>query len=278
MKRERIMIVLSMISNTLQSLLKVFGGMVFGSFTLMVSGYYTLFDIAIDFINYITSVIRGRRINPKEPFGYGRKECFFHSLIAVVILCLSIFILIKSFFLDYRTPDGQIIFVILILILINYLNYTNLFKSSKENQSIMLTSICNNSFMDFLICIVTLFFVVLSKLMPVFDLLGVIFIALLILIKSIKAINDDLYLIKGENLNNAKMKSNIKKIVNNYDNITFSNAFFTKVKENYKVDVEITISNKITFYKLWLDKYLLINDIKNSNSNIKSVEFSILEK
>ena len=70
MKRERRLTVFGIIINSLVTFLKIYAGMVFNSYTLMVSGYYTLCNMSQDFLAYSGSVARGRRASRTEAFGY----------------------------------------------------------------------------------------------------------------------------------------------------------------------------------------------------------------
>ncbi len=101
MKIERRMTLIDILLNGLISFIKIYGGMVFCSYTLMVSGYYTLTMVASEFLAYSGSLFRGRRANMDEPFGFGKFECLSHMIYGIILIVIAIYLLIKSFFLNY---------------------------------------------------------------------------------------------------------------------------------------------------------------------------------
>ena len=74
-----------------------------------------------------------------------------------------------------------------------------LFKKGKDVQSEMLMDITHDTYFDGIISVIEIFFIVLGSFMPIFDLLGVIFVSLLIINKGIKIIVDNILLVKGQN-------------------------------------------------------------------------------
>ena len=68
MKEERKMVVTSLFINALVIFAKIFSGLVFGSYTLIVGGYYTLCNFTSDFLGFSSSLVRGRKASKKEPF------------------------------------------------------------------------------------------------------------------------------------------------------------------------------------------------------------------
>ena len=76
MKKERKVVVTSLFINVLVIFAKIFSGLVFGSYTLIVGGYYTLCNLTSDFLGFSSSLVRGRKASKKEPFGYGKFDYF----------------------------------------------------------------------------------------------------------------------------------------------------------------------------------------------------------
>ena len=190
MKEERKMVVTSLFINALVIFAKIFSGLVFGSYTLIVGGYYTLCNFTSDFLGFSSSLVRGRKASKKEPFGYGKLPMYAMSSYGLIIVLVGLFVLIKAFFLKYDYIDLRIILPIMVIVFSLFVFAKILFKKGKDVQSEMLMDITHDTYFDGIISVIGIFFIVLGSFMPIFDLLGVIFVSLLIINKGIKIIVD----------------------------------------------------------------------------------------
>lgn len=257
MKSERRITVLGLIINIIIMGLKLFGGLVFNSYTTLVSSYETLVKMVEDFISFSGSVARGRRLSSKVPLGFGKKEMISQILFGVILLALATFLLIKSFFLKYRPTDLRIVLVIIIIGLVEYVYSKYLFKRAKENQSEMLMAISHKSFYASLFSNTSLFFVILSAWMPIFDMFGCIVGSIIIFYQAFTIIKDNYMYLKGQNDRNAKVIKEIKKIINDSKAVKYVECDLINVRTFYKAIIQIEIKEDISISKLiWLEIYL----------------------
>jgi len=272
MKEERKMVVTSLFINALVIFAKIFSGLVFGSYTLIVGGYYTLCNFTSDFLGFSSSLVRGRKASKKEPFGYGKLPMCSYGLIIVLV---GLFVLIKAFFLKYDYIDLRIILPIMVIVFSLFVFAKILFKKGKDVQSEMLMDITHDTYFDGIISVIGIFFIVLGSFMPIFDLLGVIFVSLLIINKGIKIIVDNILLVKGQNDLNKKIIKAVESSMKECDGIYYSNCNLINVRNYYKAVVEVLVDDEVILSDLIMWEEYVKGKIKSLKFGIKMVDFLI---
>lgn len=278
MKKERKSLIFSMFINLTVSILKIIGGLFLGSYTLVTNGYYTLCDFSEEVLAFIGSLIGHKRANKKHPFGYGKTEYIAQILVGVIFILLAIYIFIKSLYLEYAQTNPIIIFVILSVTLMQFLNSNYLLQIGKDIHSQMLFASCHSSYYDALLTIISSLFILLSVWVSFFDYLGVLLIIILIFYKGLRIILDNIVLINGQNDNSDKITNKIKSIVKKTKDVTFSSASLVNVKDYYCVTIEIGVEDALTMGELLHLEFYLRNQIHQSIKTIKTIDFEILKK
>lgn len=277
MKKERIVTISTLIIGTLITLIKIFSGMIFDSYTLLVLGYFSLINIMIIFIAYFGSVVRGRRVSLNEPFGFGKLENISIMIFGLTISFIWIFIIIKSFFLEYLNTDLRLTFIISIIALIQFLISSLIFKNAKDIQSEMLMDIAHTIYYDATLSFLSIVIVVLSWLFPIFDQFGVLIFSLLILYKGLQILFYNFVLLNGQNDNSKEIFKEVKKIINNQKNITYSNANLVNINNFYKITIELLVVDEISLGDLIFLEKRIRRKVKWDHLNIKMVEFKIFK-
>lgn len=275
MKEERKMVVTSLFINALVIFAKIFSGLVFGSYTLIVGGYYTLCNFTSDFLGFSSSLVRGRKTSKKEPFGYGKLPMYAMSSYGLIIVLVGLFVLIKAFFLKYDYIDLRIILPIMVIVFSLFVFAKILFKKGKDVQSEMLMDITHDTYFDGIISVIGIFFIVLGSFMPIFDLLGVIFVSLLIINKGIKIIVDNILLVKGQNDLNKKIIKAVESSMKECDGIYYSNCNLINVRNYYKAVVEVLVDDEVILSDLIMWEEYVKGKIKSLKFGIKMVDFLI---
>ena len=278
MKKERKSLIFSMFINLTVSILKIIGGLFLGSYTLVTNGYYTLCDFSEEVLAFIGSLIGHKRANKKHPFGYGKTEYIAQILVGVIFIFLAIYIFIKSLYLEYAQTNPIIIFVILSVTLMQFLNSNYLLQIGKDIHSQMLFASCHSSYYDALLTIISSLFILLSVWVSFFDYLGVLLIIILIFYKGLRIILDNIVLINGQNDNSDKITNKIKSIVKKTKDVTFSSASLVNVKDYYCVTIEIGVEDALTMGELLHLEFYLKNQIHKNIKTIKTIDFEILKK
>lgn len=278
MKKERKSLVFSMFINLVVSMLKIIGGLLLNSYTLITTGYYTLCDFSEEVLAFIGSLIGHKRANKKHPFGFGKTEYIAQILVGVIFIFLAIYIFIKSLYLEYAQTDPIITFVILSVTLMQFLNSNYLLQIGKDIHSQMLFTSCHSSYYDALLTIISSLFIFLSVWVSFFDYLGVLLIIILIFYKGLRIIFDNIILINGQNDNSDKITNKVKNIVKKTKDVTFSSISLVNVKNYYCVTIEIGVEDALTMGELLRLEFYLRNQIHQSIKTIKTIDFEILKK
>ncbi len=280
MQKERIITVLSIVINSLFTFIKIYAGMIFCSYTLMVSGYNTLCDIAKDFMAFLGSIFRGRRASLRDPFGYGKKENLFLIAFNLLLVFLGIFIIVKALFLEYTQTNIKILFVLLILILFKFMYSKFLFKNAKSIQSELLMDMAHVSYYDALLVVLLVFFAFLANIMPVFDLISTLFMGAILVYKANNCVKEKIISMKGQNIQRKNIIKRIENIVKDGEGmgLFYSNCTLLKYKKYYKVMIEVTIDDEVSLRDLILLEESLKDKVISSQKDIKYVGFLIYEK
>lgn len=277
MKEERRLTVLTIIINSLVSLLKILGGTILSSYSLIFSGYNTLINDINIFISFIGSILRGRRASTSEPFGYGKDNLLPKLFTDTLITILGIYLFIKSFSLEYNNVDLHLLLVLCGIAILFIIWSKVLYKSSLDNRSIFLMDLAHTIYYDSILTITLLFFLILGSFMPVFDLLGSLFGSIIIILKGIKNLFNTIILLKGQNDQSKVVLKRIKKILSNNEDIKYLNATLINISSFYKVIIEVEVSDYVSLNDLVWWELGIKSSIIEERLNVKLVEFNIYQ-
>ena len=275
MKEERRVTVLSIGINSLIVFIKIYAGMIFNSYTLISSAYSTLCDTIQDFMGFSGSIFRGRRANRREPFGYGTYQNYAIIFVGVIISLLGLFVIIKSFFLRIEATDLRVLFVLLILILVKIVFSNYLFKNAKLVQSEMLMTMAHVSYYDAVLIIGSVFFIFLGSIIPVFDLIGCLFMGVILICKGISIVINSFISLNCQNNQSKRIIKKIENIIKDGNGVSYSNCTLINVKSFYKVVIEILIDDEVSLHDLVLWEEYLKEKIKLEKINVKYVDFLV---
>ena len=278
MKKEHKNLVFSMIINIMITTLKIVGGLIFNSYTLVAGGYYTLCNFIQEFLAYIGSKINHRRANIKHPFGFGKIEYIAQIIVGLIFILIAVFILIKSIYLTYDIANHKIIFTLLIILLFLYLNAQYLLEIGKKIRSQALFISSRSSFYDASVTLISSIFIILSIWISLFDFFGSLFIVITLFYKGMKIIIDNVVLITGQNDTSTKITNKIKKIMNSYKEVKLSDISLINVKNFYCITIEMGIDDNINVNQLIKIENNLRYKIYKEKINIKMIDFEIIKK
>ena len=278
LKKERKALYFSILINTIVSFLKIGGGLIFASYTLIADGYYSVCDLITDFIALISAKIAKRRANKKYPFGYGKVEYISQMLIGVLIFILGVFTIVKSFGKNFVVPNLNIIYIIIFVILLKALSSNYLYQVGKKNRSQVLISSAKESFVDVVSSSIVLFIVLIGQFFPIIDLIGSLFISVLILGEGLRIINDNIFALLGEDKNDAKIKKIIESTVNQNKRLLYSDSSLIKNGSYYQTTIEIAVDDEMKVKDLIKSENKIKSKLKKSKYNIKFIDFNFISK
>lgn len=278
MKKERKALYFSVLINTIVSSFKIIGGLLFGSYTIVADGYYSLCDLITDFIALISAKIAKRRANKKYPFGYGRVEYISEMLIGCLIFALGIFLIFNAFHKTFVVPSLNVLYIIILVIFLKTLSSNYLYQVGKKNRSQILITSAKESFIDVISSTVVLFVILIGQFFPLIDLIGALGISILILWEGIKIINDNIFALVGEDKNDAEIKSEIAKIVNANRDFLYSDASLIKSGSYYQATIEVAVADDMRVKDLIKKENKIRTKLKKSKYNIKFIDFNFISK
>ena len=267
----------SMFINLALAIIKIVCGIFFNSYILMMLVYFTLCNYINEAIAYIGSVISMRKANMKHPFGFGKQESILHIFVGIILIITSIYLFEQTFYLDFTYASGNIIFIMITIILMHFLNSNYTFNISKNifSQSLYITS--KNSYYDALLNILMFILIMLSIKIPLINLYGCLFISVLIFIKGYKIIANNIILMHSSNDTSKKVNDKVKQIINKYNNVYFNSINLNNINKHYTATIEISIDDDLSLPELIKIEREIKYNIYRAKLKIKHIDFEIVK-
>ena len=276
MIKEQQTISISMFINLLLAIIKITIGIVFNSYILITCGYYTLVNYIEEIICYIGSIIGMRKANIKYPFGYGRFNNILHIIIGIIFMLVGVYIFEKTFYLDFTYANYNILFIVIGIILIHFLNANYTFDTSKNILSQALYVISKNNYYEAFINIFMSILIIISIWVPIVNLYGCLFIAILIFIKGLIIIINNFNIMHSQNDTSKKINDKIKRVISKYDKIKFNTIYINNIKNYFTITIEIIIDNDLTLPELLKIEKKVKYNIYKEKLNIRYIDFEIV--
>ena len=267
----------SMFINLALAIIKIVCGIFFNSYILMMLGYFTLCNYISEAFAYIGSVVRMRKANMRHPFGFGKQEAILHIFVGIILIITSIYLFEQTFYLDFTYASGNIIFIMITIILMHFLNSNYTFNISKNifSQSLYITS--KNSYYDALLNILMFILIMLSIKIPLINLYGCLFISVLIFIKGYKIITSNIILMHSSNDTSKKVNDKVKQIINKYNNVYFNSINLNNINKHYTATIEISIDDDLSLPELIKIEREIKYNIYRAKLKIKHIDFEIVK-
>lgn len=276
MKKEANVLIFSAIINVIVCFLKILGGILFHSYTLIVDGYYTISDLITDIIAFVGAKVSRKRANKKYPFGYGRVEYISQMFIGITLFCVGIFLIYKSLTHEFQTPNLNIIYIIIFAIFLKILSANYLMTVGRSIRSQILILSAKESILDLLSSTVVILVIVIGQFFPQIDLVGCILMSILIIANGIKIIIDNILALIGEDDNNEEVKKYIQEQLKEYKDIIYSDSALLRTGSYYFATIEIAVDEEMRVDKLMRLESKIKKELQRSKYKIKFIEFDII--
>ena len=131
----------SFIMNTFLSLIKIVGGVLGNSKTLIADGMHSMSDLATDIVALIGTKVSNLPPDRKHPYGHGKYEYVTSLFISLVVIILSFVIFHNSLTGSNKIPSLYVLIILVFVIVVKYFVSQFLIKQGKKyNSNILLTS------------------------------------------------------------------------------------------------------------------------------------------
>ena len=284
LSKEIKVLLYSMIINFGVSTMKVLGGALCNSKSMISDGFHSLSDFITDIVAILGSKISHKRANKRYPFGFGRMEYLTDIFIGVTIFLLGVYSIFNSFTKVNYSTNIICLIIIIISMLLKTINSKILMKQGIESNSPILISSSKESFDDVASSIGVLVVIILeqfSSIIPILkyaDIVGGVIIGLLIIRTSIHLLKDNVISLIGQTEENERINEKIKEIVSEFKSIKFSNLKLIKNGTYYQAELEINCDDNMRIKQLLKIEKNLISKIKSHNLDIKYVDVDVVPR
>lgn len=210
---------ISMITNTFLSLLKIFGGLVGKCNSLIADGIHSISDLSTDIIAIVGNKLSLKPADDKHPYGHGKIEYLTSFIISIIILILGFSIIYSTINNQTVIPDIWILSISFITIVSKFLLSNFIIKKGILENSMILISSGKESKSDALSSIgvfISIIVMQLSEYLSVLkyaDKLASIIIAILIIKTGFNILKENIGLLLGEQLIDDNYLNEIENII-----------------------------------------------------------------
>lgn len=276
MKLEQKAIYLNIIVNLFVSILKIVSGIIGNAFTLVIDGIYTINDLVTDVIALIGIKVGRRRANKNHPYGYGRVFYIIELFMGILAFLVGIFVIYLSFKIDYRKPPLGIVFLILGFVGLKLISAKNLLVVGKKQKSELLIASSYESKMEAYSSFGLIIIVILSQFIAKIDMIGGIFIAILLIFQSIFMIRQNIRLLIGITYGDELIKKKIRNVMDKYKTINILDITLINDGPYYELILKIKAHRNIKVSHLLKVQNKIKKELKAKTWGIKFIEFHLV--
>lgn len=272
---------ISMVVNTVLSILKVLIGIIGKSGALIADGFHSFSDLITDMVAIVGSKLASKPADENHPYGHGKIEYITSMIISIMIIFLGSTIVIKTFTEEVTIPTKIVIVVTLFTIISKLLLSNYILKCGKKYNSNILISSGLESKTDVISSLVVLISTLLSwlnKYIEIFkyaDKVAMLIVSILIMKTGIDLLKENMSNILGESECNTDLTKRLEEIIlNNKNVIKIDELVLIKYGSYYKLisDIGMNENNTLKYVHDVLDE--LEEEIKQE-TNIKFITFHV---
>lgn len=281
MKKEFIALTYSMVSNLIIATLKIAGGIISSSNSLFSDGLHTFSDFITDIFAFVGAKLSKKRPNKLHPFGYGKVEYITSLFIGIVIFCLGIFIVVNAFLGEHSTPSSLAIIIIIIAVVLKAFSVIYLMNAGKKLKSQTLIMSGKESLTDLCSSSLVIVIIILSNFADKFpvlkyaDLVGCLFVGILIFIMAYGILKENILSLIGEVSDDKDILKRIEKSVETIDGVDLVDIKLIKYGSYYKADLVVELDPKITIMKLARLEKRIFKKVKKEKVGIKYITLEV---
>ena len=273
--------ILSMIVNTVLSILKVAVGILGKSGALIADGFHSFSDLITDMVAIVGSKLASKPADDNHPYGHGKIEYITSMIISVMIIFLGVTITINAITEKVTIPTKIVIVATLFTIISKLLLSNYILKCGKKYNSNILISSGLESKTDVISSLVVLISALISSLtkyIEIFkyaDKVAMIIVSILIMKTGIDLLKENMSNILGESECNTELTKRLEELIlNNKNVIKIDELVLIKYGSYYKLisDIGMNENKTLKYVHNVLDE--LEEQIKKE-TNIKFITFHV---
>lgn len=251
MKKHSKILLVSILNNILVAILKLIGGLIGKSKTLLADGIHSLSDMINDLILFIGTLMSSKPADKEHPFGHGKIENIFSLGAGVVIIFIGIFIMKNQAEATNSTPEKWTCIISAIVIILKFFVSKLLIKKGKEYSSSILLASGAESKIDVISSSFVLVIVILSNFqnqIPILkhvDTLGSMIISLFVVYTGINIIEKETNELIGKKEANKIVENKITQIIKD-KNLSIEKIDLIKFGNKYFPIIEILAPSNLT--------------------------------
>lgn len=267
------------LTNTLLSLIKIIVGFIGNSGALIADGIHSFSDLITDFIAIIGGKLSSKPADDDHPYGHGKIEYLTSMIISLMIIILGISIIVDSFISDINIPTNIVVIVTIFTIITKLLLSTYIINQGKRYKSNILISSGYESRTDVFSSIVVLISALIVNIkIDIFkysDKVAMVIVGLLIIKTGFSLIKENISNILGEDDKDPEFRKEIETIIMKYKEVLcIDELVLIKYGGYYQLISDIGMNEKMSLKKV----HDILEDIEKDlkeNTNIKFITIHV---
>ena len=285
MKTETKVLIYSMLNNLIISTFKIIGGFSLGLSSLFADGLHTFCDFITDIICMIGTKISKHKPTKLHPFGFGKIEYLNNLFIGAILFLLGIFIIINGIRHDVVVPPLSLLILLLSAILLKILAIFIMHKvGQKINSQVLITSV-EESKMDLISSLVVALITVVLQFTDEYpwlkyaDLIGSIFIGLIVMKTALSIIVDNSLSLIGEVETNKDIIKKVEDFVSEFKGVEKQEVTLIKSGSYYQLHLVLELDHTLTLRQVTnLENKIKRSITRHTSLDIKYVTIYVTNK
>ena len=285
MKLETKVLIYSMLNNSIISTAKIIGGFSLGLSSLFADGLHTFCDFITDIICMIGTKISKHKPTKLHPFGFGKIEYLNNLFIGTILFLLGIFIIINGLKHDVVVPPLSLLLLLLSAILLKILAIFIMHKVGKKiNSQVLITSV-EESKMDLISSLVVALIAIVLQFTDEYpwlkytDLIGSMFIGLIVIKTALNIIIDNSLSLIGEVETNKDVIKKVEDFVSEFKGVEKQEVTLIKSGSYYQLHLVLELDHTLTLRQVTnLENKIKRSIIRHTSFDIKYVTIYVTNK
>lgn len=285
MKLETKILIYSMINNFIIANTKIISGIYLGLSSLLADGLHTFCDFITDIICMIGTKISKHKPTKLHPFGFGKIEYLNNLFIGIILFLLGIFIIINGIKHEVVVPPLSLLLLLLFTIILKTIAIFIMDKVGKKINSQVLITSKEESKMDLVSSFVVAIIAIVLQFTDEYpwlkyvDLLGSIFIGIIVIKTALNIIVDNSFSLIGEIETDKEIIKKVEDFVSEFKGVEKQEVTLIKSGSYYQLHLVLELDHNLTLRQVTnLENKIKRSIIRHTSLDIKYVTIYVTNK